>query len=211
MSSQDNKENTKSSSGTRPTRYPSLSAPREALGGSSISSKSVQLSESKATICPGRYSPSSKHPRCPSDTPSKSALKARLPPRPKETPLPEVNQHSPVDEKTPIQITQSALEVERIICELVTCVKKFKCPLELDFSESIENPLILVNNEKNKPFINQLRNLDGLRTRLAKIPTHDDAQLQSKHKIAGTAIGQTLQRMKEHQLKLRASNSTYHK
>ncbi|KDN34555.1 hypothetical protein RSAG8_12358, partial [Rhizoctonia solani AG-8 WAC10335] len=82
--------------------------------------------------------------------------------------------------------------------------------LKLDFSASIEDALVLKNNESNRPFINQLRRLDGLRTRLAEIQTHDDAQLEDKHRVTGVAIERALQRMKEHQLKLREANCPHH-
>ncbi|CAE6390473.1 unnamed protein product [Rhizoctonia solani] len=67
----------------------------------------------------------------------------------------------------------------------------------------MEDPFVLKDNEKNKPFINQLRGIDELRARLADIQTHGNAQLIDKHRATGAAIERALQRMKEHQLKLR--------
>ncbi|KAJ1301453.1 hypothetical protein OPQ81_008711 [Rhizoctonia solani] len=92
--------------------------------------------------------------------------------------------------------------LDNLLIDLVTCVNNFKCPSELDFSANTGSPLILANVEKNKAFIKQLRNLDDLRTRWAKILTHDDAPLNDKHAVTGLVIRQALQRMKEHHLKL---------
>ncbi|KAG8686710.1 hypothetical protein FRC11_008498 [Ceratobasidium sp. 423] len=99
-------------------------------------------------------------------------------------------------------IVAASATIDDILCELVTCVKNFKCPIELDFPTNTVNTWALLNTEKNKPFIDQLRKLDEFRTRLAEIPTYNDARLKEKHKNTGAAIGRALTRMKEHQLKL---------
>ncbi|KAG8726835.1 hypothetical protein FRC11_014377, partial [Ceratobasidium sp. 423] len=99
-------------------------------------------------------------------------------------------------------IVAASATIDDILCELVTCVKNFKCPIELDFPTNTVNTWTLLNTEKNKPFIDQLRKLDEFRTRLAEIPTYNDARLKEKHKNTGAAIGRALMRMKEHQLKL---------
>ncbi|KAG8698441.1 hypothetical protein FRC11_014421, partial [Ceratobasidium sp. 423] len=90
-----------------------------------------------------------------------------------------------------------------ILRELFVCVKAFKCPSELDFSFNPKNnAMILASTEPNKPFINQLRKLHGLQSRLSEIPTSDNEQLENKHRVTEAAIAQALQRMKEQQLKL---------
>ncbi|CAE6420245.1 unnamed protein product [Rhizoctonia solani] len=98
-------------------------------------------------------------------------------------------------------IPTASKAMDSIVMDLVTCVKRFRCPSKLDFSAKIEDPMILLNNDTNKPFIEQLRKLGELRTRLARIQTHDDEYLEAKHKAAGVAIGRALFRMKEYQLK----------
>ncbi|KAJ1300131.1 hypothetical protein OPQ81_011884 [Rhizoctonia solani] len=92
--------------------------------------------------------------------------------------------------------------IDCVIRDLVTCVKMFKCPDRLDFPASSDNPLLLVQSETNMSFINQLRRLGELRTRLAEIQTHGDRSLEEKHKAAGKAIGKALQGMKGWQMEL---------
>ncbi|KAJ1299873.1 hypothetical protein OPQ81_002667 [Rhizoctonia solani] len=92
--------------------------------------------------------------------------------------------------------------IDCVIRDLVTCVKMFKCPDRLDFPASSDNPLLLVQSETNMSFINQLRRLGELRTRLAEIQTHGDRSLEEKHKAAGKAIGKALQGMKGRQMEL---------
>ncbi|KAH7318014.1 hypothetical protein B0J17DRAFT_711124 [Rhizoctonia solani] len=111
-----------------------------------------------------------------------------------------MGQLSPSFDPAPISVAST--DIDTVIHDLINCVKKFKCPADLDFLANQANGLLLVNNAKNKPFIIQLRKIDRLRTRLAKIPTYDDERLEAKHKAASTAIGRTLYRMKEYQLKL---------
>ncbi|CAE6468610.1 hypothetical protein ACGC1H_004181 [Rhizoctonia solani] len=101
---------------------------------------------------------------------------------------------------TPIQTAST--DIDNILCELITHVKKFKCPSELDFLKGTQNGLLLLNSEKNRPFINQLRKFDGLRTRLAKVQTHGNEQLEAKRRATDMAIRRALFRMKEYQLKL---------
>ncbi|CAE6445004.1 unnamed protein product [Rhizoctonia solani] len=163
---------------------------RNVPGAVKVSFKLGQTSETKEKIRPEQLqSPLCSEQVQPSlDCPPKLTLKCRSPP-------------GTDDESVSIRETQLALD--SIICELVVRVKEFKCPLELDFSSSIEDHLVLKDNEKNKPFINQLRVLDGLRKRLAKIQTHENEQLEAKRRTTSAAIERTLQRMKEHQLKLR--------
>ncbi|KAG8707616.1 hypothetical protein FRC11_007303 [Ceratobasidium sp. 423] len=94
--------------------------------------------------------------------------------------------------------------IDHILRELVTCVEKFKCPPELDFPPNNQNPLILLNNEKNKPFLNQLRKLNGLRAKWDQIPKQRNEQLEAKRTATGLAIGRALLRMKEYQQRLHA-------
>ncbi|KAH7344132.1 hypothetical protein B0J17DRAFT_203012 [Rhizoctonia solani] len=181
-------ESTKSS--PRTESLPNAPSPAPSSSGSSTSGKSVRWGENdnsdQRCILPGHYSTQSPK------SPHKPVLKQRE--------LKAANMPSLFAENTPTIAASAAMD--SVLCELVTCVKEFKCPPELDFSVNTGSPLILANVEKNKAFINQLRKLDGLRTRLAGIPTHGDALLMDKHKAAGAAIGRTLQRMKERQLKL---------
>ncbi|CAE6520967.1 unnamed protein product, partial [Rhizoctonia solani] len=142
-------------------------------------------------IPPGRYSTESTQSQ---KSPSKPALKH---------PEPMVAGKPPSsDEKPPYDEEASSAAINSVLCDLVTCVKEFKCPSKLGFPANAESPWILPNNKENRPFMNQLRKLNGLRIRLAEIPTHDNALLVEKHKAVGAAIGRALQRMKEHQLKL---------
>ncbi|KAH7344123.1 hypothetical protein B0J17DRAFT_765245 [Rhizoctonia solani] len=181
-------KSTKSS--PRTESLPNAPSPAPSSSGSSTSGKSVRWGENdnsdQRCILPGHYSTQSPK------SPPKPLLKQRE--------LKATNMPSLFAENTHILAASAAMD--SVLYELVICVKEFKCPSELDFSVNTGSPLILANVEKNKAFINQLRKLDGLRTRLAGIPTHGDALLMDKHKAAGAAIGRTLQRMKERQLKL---------
>ncbi|CAE6489405.1 unnamed protein product [Rhizoctonia solani] len=157
-------------------------------GSNQISCESVQTSQTEEKIYPQQlqHTPGSEHARI---FPPKSALKHRALPG------------TVTDEEASIREAHIALD--SILFELVACVKEFRSPSQLDFSASIEDALILRNNEANKPFIDQLRRFDGFRARLGEIKTHDDMQLEDKHRAIGMAIGRAIQRMKEHQLKLR--------
>ncbi|KDN33828.1 hypothetical protein RSAG8_13084, partial [Rhizoctonia solani AG-8 WAC10335] len=106
------------------------------------------------------------------------------------------------DENTPIAAASAA--IDSVLCDLVTCVKNFKCPSELVFvfTANAESHMMLAKVEKNKPFIGQLRKLGKLANKLAEVPTHGDAQLTDKHKATSTAIGRTLTRMQNVQIKL---------
>ncbi|KAH7344133.1 hypothetical protein B0J17DRAFT_625698 [Rhizoctonia solani] len=170
------------------TELRSPPSPTSSSSGSSTSGKSVRWGEidQQGHIGPGQYS--ARSPK----SPSKTVLKHRE--------LKAANMPSLFAENTPILAASAAMD--SVLCELVTCVKEFKCPPELDFSVNTGSPLILANVEKNKAFINQLRKLDGLRTRLAGIPTHGDALLMDKHKATGAAIGRAFQKMKNDQLSL---------
>ncbi|KAH7333027.1 hypothetical protein B0J17DRAFT_632011 [Rhizoctonia solani] len=85
-------------------------------------------------------------------------------------------------QRDPIPAASEA--IDNTLRALLATVKAFKCPTELDFSGCPENPLLLANNETNKPFLNQLRKLGQLRKELAEIQTYGDVLLESKHSAA---------------------------
>ncbi|KAJ1308342.1 hypothetical protein OPQ81_004052 [Rhizoctonia solani] len=98
------------------------------------------------------------------------------------------------------QAVESALDDAAI--DLNDCIKQFEYPSKLDFSSQSEDGLILLNTERNKPFIDQLRRLDWFREELNEIPNHSGERLQHKRKVISHTLGKTLERMKEHQLEL---------
>ncbi|KAG8709733.1 hypothetical protein FRC11_005258 [Ceratobasidium sp. 423] len=98
----------------------------------------------------------------------------------------------------------ASTEIDNVLFKLVASVKEFRCPSDLDFPSGNANALILLNTDKNKAFINQLRKLNELRTGLAKVSTHGDKQLEVKHRATNQAIGRALLKMKEYQLSLHA-------
>ncbi|KAG8682322.1 hypothetical protein FRC11_015032 [Ceratobasidium sp. 423] len=102
--------------------------------------------------------------------------------------------------------TDAALSDISIV--LNDCLGNFEYPSELDFPTNTDNKLVLLNTEKNKPFLNQLRKLDGLRTKWAEIPTHGNEKLEKQRRAIGVRIGGALQKMKEHQLKLQEKHET---
>ncbi|CAE6429265.1 unnamed protein product [Rhizoctonia solani] len=170
------------------TEIRSPPSPTSSSSESSTSGKSVRWGgiDEQGHIGPGQYS--ARSPK----SPSKTVLKHRE--------LKAANMPSLFAENTPI--VAASVAMDSVLCELVTCSREFKCPSELDFSVNTGSPLILANVEKNQAFISQLRKLDELRTRLAEIPTHGNAQLMNKHKAAGEAIRRAFQKMKKDQLSL---------
>ncbi|KEP48141.1 hypothetical protein V565_132840, partial [Rhizoctonia solani 123E] len=163
-----------------PKRSPS---PAVSSSSSSSSSSDSSFSDSESHTSSGQYTPDSSP-----EPESKQQLGTPSPP-------------SLFDEST--RVTAGSAAVDGIIYRLVNGVKEFKAPSELDFSATTkEQPLALADNEKNRPFINQLCKLSGLRNDLAAIPTHGNKTLEDKHKKTGMAIDRALERMKEHQLKL---------
>ncbi|CAE6437950.1 unnamed protein product, partial [Rhizoctonia solani] len=89
--------------------------------------------------------------------------------------------------------------IDAILRELVVCVKTFKCPSGLDFSSNPTNPVILASTEPNKPFINQLRKLHGLQSR---IQISGNEQLMKKHRATPAAVAPEVQKMKKPRHKL---------
>ncbi|CCO36893.1 hypothetical protein BN14_11040 [Rhizoctonia solani AG-1 IB] len=110
------------------------------------------------------------------------------------------------DENAKLEAASKA--INKILVSLITCVKSFKCPSALDFSADADSYLLLVNNEKNKAFINQLLELSSLRAELEKIPTHGNVELKDKKHAAGTAIVRALQKMRDRQQELYNQSKT---
>ncbi|CAE6456787.1 unnamed protein product [Rhizoctonia solani] len=160
------------------THLPSATSPK----------KLVRFNKLEVHIDPGHYSP-----HAPKSSP-RPVLKHRSP----NNEIPPIRSH----ESTPV--TDSSAALDRIFHSLAFYVNSYISPVELDFSASPENPLYLVNNEKNEKFIDQYRKLDELQAALEEILTHGDRQLEKKHKDVRAAITRALHRMKEHQLKLYA-------
>ncbi|KEP49736.1 hypothetical protein V565_094180 [Rhizoctonia solani 123E] len=165
-----------------PTPKCSPSPAMSSASGSSSSSDS-SFSDSEVHTSSGQYTPDSSP-----EPESKQQLGTPSPP-------------SLFDDST--RTTAANAAITDIIHRLVVCVKGFKPTSELDFSATTEEqPLALVDNEKNRPFINQLRKLAGLRNELAAILTHGDKTLEDKVRNVEMSIRRALERMKEHQLKL---------
>ncbi|KEP49737.1 hypothetical protein V565_094190 [Rhizoctonia solani 123E] len=172
-----------------PVKQRSLPTPRRShspamsSASSSSSSSDSSFSDSEAHTSPGQNTPDSS----PEPEPRQQLGTASLP--------------SLFDDST--RITAASTVVNGIILRLVDYVKEFKAPSELEFSATTkEQPLALADNEKNRPFIDQLCKIAGLRSELAAIPTHGDETLEDKVQITAVAIGRALEWMKEHQLKL---------
>ncbi|CAE6508986.1 unnamed protein product [Rhizoctonia solani] len=175
-------ESTKSSPRT------SVPSPAPSSSGSSSSGKSVRWwddPDEQGRISPGHSVGSPKGP-------CKPVLKYRK--------LHLANMPSLFDENTPI-VTASAA-IDSVLCDLVNCIKNFKCPSELDFTANTESLMVLAKVEKNKPFIGQLRKLGKLANKLAEVPTHDNTRLMDRHKATSTTIGRALTRMQDVQIKL---------
>ncbi|KAG8724546.1 hypothetical protein FRC11_002065, partial [Ceratobasidium sp. 423] len=99
-------------------------------------------------------------------------------------------------------VNAAGAALDDVCSALISCVKKFKYPSELDFPANAESPLLFIHNEKSQSFIDQLYSLDMLRTMLDITPTHGNEELRNKHRSISAAIKREFQRMKEHQLKL---------
>ncbi|CAE6460919.1 unnamed protein product [Rhizoctonia solani] len=132
-----------SSTRTHTVPIKQLSAsPAMSFASSSSSSAESYSSGSELHTSPGQYSPY---------TPDSS---------PEAGP---VSLPSLFDESAAITAANAA--ADGILCDVVSCVKAFKAPSELDFSATTkDHPLFLADSEKNRPFINQLCKLAGLRS-----------------------------------------------
>ncbi|CAE6473693.1 unnamed protein product [Rhizoctonia solani] len=102
--------------------------------------------------------------------------------------------------RTDAPLDALSVDINAILYALVTFIKLFKCPTHLYFCLNVKDPLQLVNNDTNRPFINQLCKIKALRTKLAGIPTYGDAKLKKQHRAVGMAIERALQSMQKHQL-----------
>ncbi|CUA77179.1 hypothetical protein RSOLAG22IIIB_06553 [Rhizoctonia solani] len=153
-------------------------------------SKSVQWGESdsdeEGRIGPGSYSVGSPKPHL------KPVLKYRK--------LHAVNMPSLYDEDT---LNVAALRaMDSILCDLVKCLMNSKCPSKLDFTTNTGPTIVLADTDRNKTFVRQRHKLNKLGKRLADIPIHGDAQLETKRNTINTAINRALFRIEEHQIKL---------
>ncbi|CAE6348702.1 unnamed protein product [Rhizoctonia solani] len=153
-------------------------------------SKSVQWGESdsdeEGRISPGSYSVGSPKPHL------KPVLKYRK--------LHAANMSSLYDKDTLKVAALTAMD--SILCDLVKCLKNSKCPSELDFTPNTGPTIVLADADRNKTFVRQRQKLNKLGKRLADIPIHGDAQLETKRNTINAAIDRALFRIEEHQIKL---------
>ncbi|CUA78485.1 hypothetical protein RSOLAG22IIIB_07112 [Rhizoctonia solani] len=103
--------------------------------------------------------------------------------------------------RTNTSVVDSSAAINAILYALVALIKRCEFPAKLDFLTT-ETPLLLNYNEMNRSFIDQPCKLNGLRTKLVGISTHDDEKLKDQQQVVGIAIERALQRMKKHQLAL---------
>ncbi|EUC56233.1 hypothetical protein RSOL_166330, partial [Rhizoctonia solani AG-3 Rhs1AP] len=126
---------------------------------------------------------------------------------PKGSPKPILKSRDTNTEKSPslsakqYSIVATGLAIDDILKLLVSRVKNFPCPSELEFSLDGESPMMLSNVEKNKSFIDQLRKLQKLAYKLDEVPTHGDVQLKDKHHKVSSSIVRALFRMEQVQIK----------
>ncbi|EUC56205.1 hypothetical protein RSOL_166050 [Rhizoctonia solani AG-3 Rhs1AP] len=126
---------------------------------------------------------------------------------PKGSPKPILKSRDTNTEKSPslsaeqYSIVATGLAIDDILKLLVSRVKTFPCPSELEFSLDCGSPMMLPNVEKNKSFIGQLRKLQKLAHKLDEISTHGEVQLKDKHNKVSMCIGRALFRMEEVQIK----------
>ncbi|CUA75474.1 hypothetical protein RSOLAG22IIIB_11774 [Rhizoctonia solani] len=162
-------------------------SPASSSSGSSSSAKSVRWGESdsdeEGRISPGCYSVDSRkaHP--------KPVLKYRT--------LHVANAPSLFDKKTP-KIALSA-SIDTVLCNIITCVKNFKCPSELNFTPNAAHASIIHQDgvEKDVSFIEQLQTFEALGKRLTEVPTHGDTQSRDKYDTTRATIGRAMPRMQE--------------
>ncbi|CAE6471203.1 unnamed protein product [Rhizoctonia solani] len=179
----DYSESTKSSPRTELARSSSRAS---SSSGSNSSGKSVSWgqndSNKKGHTSPEHYSADS--PKCPSK--------------------PILKYHETGAAKSPSLSAEVAagLAMEDILELLVSSVKSFKWPSELEFSLDGGSHMMLPDVEKNKPFIDQQRKLQDLASKLSKVQTHGDAKLEDKHDKVSKSIEAALSRMGEFKIKL---------
>ncbi|CAE6444916.1 unnamed protein product [Rhizoctonia solani] len=175
-------ESTKSSPGTelaRPSSRPSRSSR------SSSSGKSIRWGENdsneKGRISPGHYSADS--PKCP----FKPILKNH---EAQAADLPSLFTGNP-----PFRV--ASLTMDDIRKLLVSYLKNFQWPSELDFSLDGGSHMMLPDVEKSKSFIELHCKLQKLAYKLSKVPSHGDVRLMNKGEALGMSIGRALCGMEE--------------
>ncbi|KAH7333020.1 hypothetical protein B0J17DRAFT_632003 [Rhizoctonia solani] len=91
------------------------------------------------------------------------------------------------------------LVIKNVVLSLKDCINQLEYPPEFDLSTSTEDEITLVQNVKNRQFIDQLHRLDSLHEDLNAISIYGNEQLEKEHKKASMAIGHYLQTLKQHQ------------
>ncbi|KAH7333025.1 hypothetical protein B0J17DRAFT_721868 [Rhizoctonia solani] len=141
---------------------------------SSTSDKSVRFSDTEDELHPGQYSSgsprSSPRPVLKSKAASMSLLSF---------------QHDPF--RPPLKLLILSFTDWNVVLSLEDCVDKFEYPSELDFSTSAKDEMNLVQNVKNRQFIDQLHQLDSLREDLNAISIYGIKQLEQERKNASIA------------------------
>ncbi|CUA78481.1 hypothetical protein RSOLAG22IIIB_07108 [Rhizoctonia solani] len=100
-------------------------------------------------------------------------------------------------------VMKSKIAFDNLLETFDEILQSFRFPFELDFPADPENnPMVLLNTENNKRFIDQLRVLDRLRVWLEGILTYGNPDFEQKHEEAYAALEDAIHDMKEHQHKL---------
>ncbi|CAE6427791.1 unnamed protein product [Rhizoctonia solani] len=90
-----------------------------------------------------------------------------------------------------------ATALQNLHTGILACTKRFQYPAELDFSAQRKNSL--VQTDKNRRFIDQLRKMEKYREELSNIQTYGDVELEAKYRDVSVEVGKALQQLKAHQ------------
>ncbi|CUA68372.1 hypothetical protein RSOLAG22IIIB_07887 [Rhizoctonia solani] len=97
-------------------------------------------------------------------------------------------------------VTESRIALDNLLDTLDEIVQSFQFPSELDFqAESEKNGMVLINTERNKQFMDQLRKLDRLRVWLEGILTFGNPDFEQKRDEAYAAVEDAIRDMQQHQ------------
>ncbi|CUA78479.1 hypothetical protein RSOLAG22IIIB_07106 [Rhizoctonia solani] len=100
-------------------------------------------------------------------------------------------------------VMDSKIAFDNLLEAFHDTLQSFQPPSELDFpADSDKSGMVLLNNDKNKRFIDQLRKLDRLGVWLEGILTYGNPDLKQKHEEAYVAVKDAIRDMHEHQRKL---------
>ncbi|KAF8709454.1 hypothetical protein RHS03_03288, partial [Rhizoctonia solani] len=147
--------------------------------GSTGSTRSVRIAEDKGPIGPGQYTAGAEK------TGPKKVLK-----RSSDASSFGVND----------SVSAAGAAIQGILVDLLTSIKRFKCPKDLDFTLEHEDVLMIDYTPKNESFVDQVKLLNRLRVALLRAPTHQNDELIDMHEKVTMSVNRAILKMRHQQL-----------